>query len=106
LRHGVLATIALTIAVSTAQDFSTVQDMEPSGPMCRANGQWYLQGEIACIQPPCMEPRLSRCGMVLNNSAWQKIQDGCPITAAPEDGNTRVAAQVSGSVPTRFQCRQ
>jgi hypothetical protein len=101
-----LATIALTIAVSTAQDLSTVQDMESSGPMCRANGQWYLQGEIACIQPPCMEPRLSRCGMVLNNSAWQKIQDGCPISAVPEGGHTRLAMQMSGSVPVQHQCRR
>ncbi|NMG38582.1 hypothetical protein GRZ55_04900 [Chelativorans sp. ZYF759] len=65
----------------------TAPDMEPDGPLCRANGQWYRQGEIACIEPPCMAPRLSRCGMVLNNSAWVKIEDGCPTTSAPPDGS-------------------
>lgn len=82
----------------------TASDMEPGGPMCRANGQWYRQGEIACIQPPCMEPRLSRCGMVLNNSAWQKIEDGCPSTAVPEGGYTRLATKRRGSLPALSQC--
>jgi len=74
-------------------------DMEPDGPMCRANGQWYRQGEIACIEPPCMAPRLSLCGMVLNNSAWLKIEDGCPTTSAPPDGSLHTATLRSQSAP-------
>lgn len=70
----------------------TASDTEPDGPMCRANGQWYRQGEIACIEPPCMAPRLSRCGMVLNNSAWLKIEDGCPTTSVPLESPQRMAA--------------
>ena len=80
----------------------TASDMEPDGPLCRANGQWYRQGEIACIQPPCMEPRLSRCGMVLNNSAWLKIEDGCPTTAVPQDDPTRTAAASAMSFPSQL----
>ena len=74
-------------------------DMEPDGPMCRANGQWYRQGEIACIEPPCMAPRLSLCGMVLNNSAWLKIEDGCPTSIAPPDGSLQTATAAPQSVP-------
>jgi hypothetical protein len=74
-----LATIALTLAVATAPDATIVHDMAPEGPMCRANGQWYRQGETACIDLPCSGPQLSRCDMVLNNSSWKKIQDGCPL---------------------------
>lgn len=99
-----LATIALTIAVTTAQDLPKVPDMEPSGAMCRANGQWYRQGEVACIQPPCMEPSLSRCGMVLNNSAWQKIQDGCPTTITPYNWDDRFTAQMPGVLPIPPAC--
>jgi hypothetical protein len=80
----------------------TASDMEPDGPMCRANGQWYRQGEIACIEPPCMAPRLSRCGMVLNNSAWLKIEDGCPTTSVPLDDPTSMAAASAISLPERF----
>ena len=82
----------------------TASDMEPDGPLCRANVQWYRQGEIACIEPPCMAPRLSRCGMVLNNSAWLKIEDGCPTTAVPEDGYTRLATKMRGSLPAPRHC--
>lgn len=79
-------------------------DMEPDGPMCRANGQWYRQGEIACIEPPCMPPRLSLCGMVLNNSAWLKIEDGCPISSTPEGGHTQLAAETAESLPGARYC--
>lgn len=84
----------------------TASDMEPDGPMCRANGQWYRQGEIACIEPPCMPPRLSRCGMVLNNSAWLKIEDGCPTTTVPEGGYTRLATTMWEPPPGADDCRR
>lgn len=44
---------------------------------CLANGRIFHHGEIACLQLPS-GPELARCGMVLNNSSWKKIQDGCP----------------------------
>ena len=50
-----------------------------SAPICQANGQVFEQGETACLDIPCA-PQLARCGMVLNNSAWIKIQDGCLVS--------------------------
>jgi hypothetical protein len=40
---------------------------------CRYAGQNYALGEYACIRG-----RLARCEMVLNNTAWTFISEGCP----------------------------
>jgi len=44
---------------------------------CLANGKVYHHGELACLKLPNGN-QLARCDMVLNNSAWKKISDGCP----------------------------
>ncbi|MGR6431152.1 hypothetical protein ACU5AY_09565 [Rhizobium sp. PAMB 3174] len=36
-------------------------------------------GQVTCIRINDMA-YLARCEMVLNNTSWQKIQDGCPMT--------------------------
>lgn len=74
-----LATLAMTFVMST-----TPADLEPGGPFCRANGRWYRQGEMACIELPCSDPHLARCDRVLNNPSWLKLQDECPLTFEPE----------------------
>ncbi|MGO4831851.1 hypothetical protein AB4144_06070 [Rhizobiaceae sp. 2RAB30] len=48
---------------------------------CFANGRRYHHGEIACLKLPNGD-QLARCDMVLNNSSWKKIQDGCPEAGA------------------------
>jgi len=48
---------------------------------CIANGRIFHHGEIACLHLPS-GPRLAQCGMVLNNSSWIKLQDGCPVAEA------------------------
>jgi len=48
---------------------------------CRANGRLYRHGEIACLRLPTGD-LLARCDMVLNNSAWKKVRDGCPEAKA------------------------
>lgn len=51
---------------------------------CLANGTRYAEGSVVCIRLPSGS-WLARCGKVLNNTSWQKIQDGCPTTLlAPE----------------------
>ena len=45
---------------------------------CMANGRVFHHGEIACLRLPS-GPQLAQCGMVLNNSSWIKLQDGCPL---------------------------
>lgn len=45
---------------------------------CRANGQVFEQGQIACILG-----KLARCEMFLNNSSWKTIADVCPQSGLP-----------------------
>src|SRR5262245_32212467 len=40
---------------------------------CRANGQAFAQGQIACIRG-----KLSQCQMNQNVPTWQTIADTCP----------------------------
>lgn len=40
---------------------------------CRYFGQRYELGTVMCVMG-----RLSRCVMVLNNTSWKPIADGCP----------------------------
>ncbi|MVA97466.1 hypothetical protein GN330_09420 [Nitratireductor sp. CAU 1489] len=51
---------------------------------CLANGTRYAEGSVVCLRLPSGS-WLARCGKVLNNTSWQKIEDGCPTTLlAPE----------------------
>lgn len=47
---------------------------------CRANGTNYDLDTVVCIRSGSLA-FLARCEMVLNNTAWKKITDGCPTTA-------------------------
>ncbi len=47
--------------------------------MCAANGTRYEMGAVACIRSPA-GAWLARCGKVLNNTSWEKLADGCPVT--------------------------
>jgi hypothetical protein len=44
---------------------------------CSNRGQRVKMGGLSCLR---VDGRafLARCGMSLNNTAWQKVQDGCP----------------------------
>lgn len=54
---------------------------------CIANGQRIAEGETFCIRPNSGDPFLARCEIVLNNTSWRKLQDGCP-TARLDTGKT------------------
>jgi hypothetical protein len=43
---------------------------------CRANGQSYQQGQVACVLN-----KLQRCDMLLNNSSWKVIANICPLAS-------------------------
>jgi hypothetical protein len=47
---------------------------------CLANGRVFKHGEVACLTLPTGQ-MLAQCDMVLNNSSWKKLQDGCPEAA-------------------------
>jgi hypothetical protein len=44
---------------------------------CRADGRVFEQGQTVCLAYPDGN-KLVRCDMVLNNSSWKSVQDGCP----------------------------
>ena len=48
--------------------------------MCIANGQRYSLGETVCLKLSSGS-WLARCGRVLNNTSWEKIGDGCPVSS-------------------------
>lgn len=45
---------------------------------CRYYGQRYELGTVMCVMG-----HLSRCVMVLNNTSWKPIADGCPQASQP-----------------------
>jgi hypothetical protein len=47
-----------------------------AAPECLANGQSFAIGQTACVTVSGKD-YLARCGTVLNNTSWTKIQDGC-----------------------------
>lgn len=65
---------------------------------CRANSRMYRHGELACLRLPTGE-QLARCDMVLNNSAWMKVSDGCPEASADNLGQ-QTDDNPSGSQPS------
>jgi len=74
-----------------AMTVGAAADPQAAGPTCHANGLVFGQGQVVCLDIPCA-PQLARCGMVLNNSAWIKIQDGCVVSGVPDrPGPTRRA---------------
>ncbi|RRI02365.1 hypothetical protein EH240_12965 [Mesorhizobium tamadayense] len=48
-----------------------------AAPECLANGKSFKIGEMACLTV-AGESHLARCDMVLNNTSWTKVKDGCP----------------------------
>lgn len=49
---------------------------------CRLAGASLPHGTIACIRLDG-HASLYRCDKALNVSSWQKVSDGCPVSAAP-----------------------
>ncbi|UCI05089.1 hypothetical protein [Mesorhizobium sp. B1-1-8] len=69
-----------------------------AAPECLANGKSFKVGETACLTL-AGETHLARCDMVLNNTSWTKIEDGCP-GAAPKLHPTSTSTPAPGVVPT------
>ncbi len=45
--------------------------------MCRANNKTYSQGVVLCLNG-----KLARCEMALNNPSWKTISGTCPQAAS------------------------
>ena len=59
---------------------------------CRFGGQNFELGATACLKGP-NGPRLARCEMVLNNTSWRLLQEGCLLGKLPSDS----AVEIVGS---------
>lgn len=49
---------------------------------CRFFGTDYKLGETVCLRGPD-GPRMARCSMNLNNTAWKTLERSCPTSQAP-----------------------
>lgn len=92
-----------TLLIASMTVGAAADPQAAAGPTCHANGLVFGQGQVVCLDIPCA-PQLARCGMVLNNSAWIKIQDGCVVAAQPDrPGPTLRAHADSARGPLRHQ---
>ncbi len=62
---------------------------------CIANGQRVEEGQVACIRPQSGGSFLAKCEIVLNNTSWTKLQDGCP-TASIDAKLSRPVSGIAG----------
>jgi len=44
---------------------------------CRAMGRNFEVGQTVCLRMPSGQHRLAKCGMVLNNTAWEFTDKPC-----------------------------
>lgn len=97
--HGMKAALSSCIVVLTA--FAPTPGRGDC--QCLANGRTFHHGDIACLQLP-EGPELAQCGMVLNNSSWKKIQDGCPeaSNALNHAGVSETASRLAPPVDLRL----
>ena len=79
----------LTIAMLASSHIAAIADCQ-----CLANGRKYHHGEIACLKLPTGD-QLARCDMVLNNSAWKKVADGCPQAGAQSSKESPIGPAAS-----------
>lgn len=95
------ASSLLAVAMLAASPTAAFADCQ-----CLANGRKYHHGEVACLMLPNGD-QLARCDMVLNNSSWKKIRDGCPEADAaplsPADAPTIVVPERSEGAARTLQ---
>lgn len=59
---------------------------------CRFFGTDYKLGDTVCLRGPD-GPRMARCSMNLNNTAWETLERSCPtsLRQSPRDDRTTLA---------------
>ncbi len=70
----ILAVLSCMILLTAFEASATAHDCQ-----CKAAGKEFKQGDVVCLSLPTGQ-QLARCSMVLNNSSWEKLQDGCPLS--------------------------
>jgi hypothetical protein len=79
LWHSVRMRRAIVLAFLAATASAGLPGNAVADCKCAANGTRYEMGAIVCVRSPA-GAWLGRCGKVLNNSSWEKLTDGCPVT--------------------------
>ena len=71
--------LLVTLAALAALAVATLPSLAAGGFECRClyQGKYFNQGDLVCLTVGGTA-RLARCGMLLNNSSWQFVQNGCP----------------------------
>lgn len=62
-----------------------------AAPECLANGQSFEIGRTTCLSV-AGKNHLARCDMILNNTSWTKIDEGCPSDMVPDTANSTPAS--------------
>ncbi|WP_197673725.1 hypothetical protein [Stappia sp. ES.058] len=77
-RGGIMVMAALAAPVLLASGAASQQTAR-SSCTCRYFGQDYHLGETVCLRGPD-GMRIARCSMLLNNTTWKPLEEGCPTT--------------------------
>jgi hypothetical protein len=93
LLTGIWALLCASGGVLVSSDVRA-DSATPGGPscLCRYQGQRYELGQFACINS-----KLARCDMFLNNTSWTFLEDTCPtaqLTPLPQ--STPMSVPASG----------
>jgi hypothetical protein len=96
----VAAFVAAPASSQTALSPADKDSYGYSEPYCSDRGHRFEMGELSCLR---VDGRvfLARCGMLLNNPAWQTIQDSCPASldklSNMMPATTQISSQISGT---------
>lgn len=72
-----IETLIILAMTATAQNGGQLAgDYAKRDYVCQANGEFFNEGETACLDIPGA-PRLARCETVLNNSSWTPMDGSC-----------------------------
>lgn len=67
--------MSVTVVATGVMLSQAVDNVTAHNCTCRAHSRDFAQGQMTCING-----KLARCTMVLNNSSWQFTKDSCVIS--------------------------
>jgi hypothetical protein len=77
-RFQTLLCVAIQATFITGFSLPAYAEFNGKPCQCRKPGGKVNEGTVACISTPEGD-KMMRCQMVLNNSAWVTLHDGCAI---------------------------
>lgn len=83
--------LALSIGFVTAAFFCAEPVFAGQDCECLGNGKRVKEGSVLCLQIGSSQRYLARCERNLNNTSWEKITDGCPVSQMSPSGTSNTA---------------